>query len=185
MNLYHVGYNTIEKPDLTIGRKNADFGQGFYLSPDLNFSEKWAQFRSGYETILNTYNLDVDNLKIKTFKRDMEWFNYIYNNRNAKDDEYKEYDIIIGPIANDTIYNTWGILTSGLVDKEKSLAVLCCGNEYMQIVIKTNKALNNLKWITSEKLDKSKIENKQKEVKIEEEKYQELVLEILGNDIID
>ena len=38
--LYHTGFETIRKPDITIGRKNADFGQGFYLSDDEEFSAK-------------------------------------------------------------------------------------------------------------------------------------------------
>ena len=33
MKLYHTGYQEIRIPDLTVGRKNADFGQGFYLTP--------------------------------------------------------------------------------------------------------------------------------------------------------
>ena len=30
-------------PDITIGRKNADFGQGFYLTDDLDFTRRWAR----------------------------------------------------------------------------------------------------------------------------------------------
>jgi len=29
--------------------KNADFGQGFYLSPDREFSVRWARERKGYK----------------------------------------------------------------------------------------------------------------------------------------
>ena len=41
--LYHTGFQEIREPDLTIGRKNADFGQGFYLTSDKDFSERWAK----------------------------------------------------------------------------------------------------------------------------------------------
>ena len=42
MKLYHTSTLEIRKPDLYRGRKNADFGQGFYLTPDWEFSRRWA-----------------------------------------------------------------------------------------------------------------------------------------------
>ena len=42
MKLYHTGKMIIRDPDLTRGRKNADFGQGFYLTPDMEFAYRWA-----------------------------------------------------------------------------------------------------------------------------------------------
>ena len=47
----------------------------------------------------------------------MEWFDYIFSNSNGKKDYLSEYDVIIGPIANDTLYDTLGILTSGFIKK--------------------------------------------------------------------
>ena len=37
MILYHVGFDIIKNPDIHYGRKNADFGQGFYLTDDKEF----------------------------------------------------------------------------------------------------------------------------------------------------
>ena len=34
MILYHTSDREIRKPDIHHGRKNADFGWGFYLTPD-------------------------------------------------------------------------------------------------------------------------------------------------------
>ena len=42
MRLYHTGNVEIRVPDLLRGRKNADFGQGFYLTPDREFTYRWA-----------------------------------------------------------------------------------------------------------------------------------------------
>ena len=56
------------------------------------------------------------------FPKDTEWFEYIYGNRYGKDDIYAEYDVIIGPIANDTIYDTWGILSGSLRKNNRRLA---------------------------------------------------------------
>lgn len=49
IELFHLGYNEIREPDVHYGRKNADFGQGFYLSPDREFSVRWARERKGYK----------------------------------------------------------------------------------------------------------------------------------------
>ena len=43
MLLYHTGPVEIRQPDIRYGRKNADFGQGFYLTPNIEFAEKWVK----------------------------------------------------------------------------------------------------------------------------------------------
>lgn len=47
MLLYHTGYQEIKSPDVFYGRKNADFGQGFYMTPDEEFARRWAKERKG------------------------------------------------------------------------------------------------------------------------------------------
>ena len=42
MKLYHSGLSVIHTPDIRRGRKNADFGPGFYLTTDLEFALRWA-----------------------------------------------------------------------------------------------------------------------------------------------
>ena len=58
MILYHVGFDIIKDIDLRHGRINADFGQGFYLSNNIEFSKKWATIKNDRDTILNFYDLD-------------------------------------------------------------------------------------------------------------------------------
>ena len=118
MHLFHTGYQIIEKPDVHYGRKNADFGQGFYLSDNEEFSKRWARIRKGTTTYLNRYELDLKDLQVKYLSRNDQWFKYIYNNRSHREDYLKEFDVIIGPIANDTIYDTFGILTAGVLSGE-------------------------------------------------------------------
>ena len=99
--LYHTGFEEIRSPDVHYGRKNADFGQGFYMSPDRSFSERWAKERKGSSTVINTYELLTDGLRIKRLDRDEEWFDCIFSNRNGKSDLLSGYDVIIGPIDSD------------------------------------------------------------------------------------
>ncbi|MCR4955154.1 MAG: DUF3990 domain-containing protein, partial [Lachnospiraceae bacterium] len=53
-------------------------------------------------------------------------------------------DVIIGPIANDTIYDTLGVLTSGFWSADQSLELLQIGPTYYQIVLKTPAAAKQL-----------------------------------------
>ncbi|MBR2578281.1 MAG: DUF3990 domain-containing protein, partial [Erysipelotrichaceae bacterium] len=137
IRLYHTGFDVIPSPDISTGRKNADFGKGFYLSDDREFSKRWARQRKDMTTRLNSYELDPEGLNIKELNRDQEWFDYIYDNRSGQEDVLSGYDVIIGPIANDTIYDTWGITTSGLLKPADALRILSVGPEYTQTVLKT------------------------------------------------
>ena len=56
MILYHTSDREIRNPDIHYGRKNADFGWGFYLTPDREFTYRWARDNA----VVNEYELDVD-----------------------------------------------------------------------------------------------------------------------------
>ena len=146
MKLYHTGKMIIRDPDLTRGRKNADFGQGFYLTPDMEFAYRWA----GTDAVVNEYELEEEGLQIHRFSRDEDWFDYIFHNRRVRDG--LEADVVIGPIANDTIFETFGILSSGFLKAEDALKLLMIGPEYTQAAIKTQKALKQLNWKGAEKI---------------------------------
>ncbi len=148
MILYHTGGQEIRDPDIHLGRKNVDFGWGFYLTPDRAFTYRWARENA----VVNEYELDESGLDIYRFQRNADWFQYIYNNRHAKDG--LTADVVIGPIANDTIFDTLGIMTSGYLKPEDALKLLMIGPEYTQIAIKTVKAAKQLRWIRSERIER-------------------------------
>ncbi len=162
MKLYHTGSAEIRNPDIRRGRKNADFGQGFYLSPDMDFAYRWA----GRDAIVNEYDLDESGLYIRRFRRDEEWFEYIFNNRRAKDS--LSADVVIGPIANDTIFETFGIISSGFLKTGDALKLLAVGPEYIQAAVKTEKAAGQLRWIRAVRIDQRDNTSR----KEDQEKYQ-------------
>lgn len=157
MELYHTGKTEIREPDIFYGRKNADFGQGFYLSPDKDFIYRWAV----KDAVINRYDLNVEGLDIHYFERDEEWFDYIFNNRRVKDK--LEVDVVIGPIANDTIFDTMGIISSGFLEPKEALQLLSIGPKYTQVAIKTEKAAEQLEWISSEYIHRIEESVKKKE----------------------
>ena len=144
--LYHAGYLKLPRPDVHYGRKNADFGQGFYTTRDADFARRWARERAGCTIWINAYELELDGLAVHHFERDQAWFDYIYDNRRGAQDAHPEADVIAGPIANDTIFDTLGITTSGLLSRAEALQLLTIGPLYIQFALKTEKAAAQLVW---------------------------------------
>ena len=174
MILYHTSNREIRNHDIHHGRKNADFGWGFYLTPDREFAYRWARENA----VINEYEFDESELDIKVFSRDVEWFEYIFNNRLWVDT--LNVDVVIGPIANDTIFDTLGIITSGYLKSEDALKLLMIGPAYTQIAIKTEKAASQLKWIRAERVERPDKETLKKEQKAYEEVFGEALNEIMG-----
>ena len=77
LHLFHTGYAEIREPDIHYGRKNADFGQGFYLSDSDEFAGKWMRERKDVVIHVNAYELDLAGLQVLGFTRDKDWLDYI------------------------------------------------------------------------------------------------------------
>lgn len=113
MILYHGTNQDIETIDLTKGLRYKDFGMGFYLTSDkataIRMAKKKARLFGG-TAMLITYELDdlalQSDLKIKKFpeKACVEWLLFVDANRDRKNEHpIHDYDIVIGPIANDGV----------------------------------------------------------------------------------
>lgn len=184
IKVYHAGYVEIPVPDIKRGRVNADFGQGFYLSDNYDFASLWVRERNRTDIIVNSYELDESGLNILRFDRDEKWFRYIFSNRRSMPDVYADFDIITGPIANDTIYDTMGIMTSGFLSDDEALKLLCVGPMYTQIVLKSRKAADKLRFLSAEILSKETIEKNKETAAANEADYLKLfaqTMERLGD----
>ena len=174
LRLYHAGFQVIPSPDVRYGRKNADFGQGFYLTADKAFAQKWAREQKGRRTYINCYELDPDGLSVLRLARGAEWFDYLSRNCAGKPDSLKDYDVITGPVAPDILYDTQGILTSGLLCREHALRLLLLGPEYDQTVLKTEKAAAHLRFLGADELSAAELSAFREAVAREERAYQEV-----------
>ena len=110
MLLYHGSNMVIEDIDLAKSRPNKDFGKAFYLSADRKQAEEMAKFKvltSGGEETVTVFEFDeqhLQDLSIKRFENySEEWAEFVYNNRDEKQDFRHDYDLVYGPIANDTV----------------------------------------------------------------------------------
>lgn len=113
MILYHGTNEDIETIDLTKGLRHKDFGKGFYVTPDkataIRMAKKKARLFGGTATLI-TYEMDDtvfrSDLKIKIFPENacVEWLLFVDANRDRKNETpIHDFDIVIGPIANDGV----------------------------------------------------------------------------------
>lgn len=114
LKLYHGSNVSIEKIDLSIGRKGKDFGQGFYLTTDYAQAKRMAEITVEREgngaPMINTFLFDDNNLnngsvRYKCFDSySIEWARFIVDNRmNRQNTPIHDFDIVYGPIADDRV----------------------------------------------------------------------------------
>lgn len=127
ITLYHGSNTNIEKIDLSMSKPDKDFGRGFYLTDLQSQAEEMAVRRCKIletgepmisrflfdENILNNNILNVLVFDEPT----TQWAKFILNNRQAsRNGFHHNYDIIIGPVADDGVAFQLGRYTRGLID---------------------------------------------------------------------
>ena len=154
MKLYHGTNVDFDVIDLTKSNKYKDFGQGFYLTDIRSQAEELAAKKSrlfgGYpviqeyefdESLLNSAELKV----LKFGKPSTEWAEFIFKNRNRDNNFTHDYDIVIGPIANDGVAYLLGRYEEGTLTIEELSDKLDYKKLNSQYFFGTNKSLKYLK----------------------------------------
>lgn len=143
MTVYHGGYVPVQKPEIRIGRNTKDFGNGFYCTIIKEQAKRWAK---RYDTkVVSIYDVRLDSsLRIKDFK-DMseEWLDFIVSCRYG---ESHEYDIVIGAMANDQIYNFISDYLDGSITREQFWIMAKFKYPTHQINFCTERALQCLEY---------------------------------------
>lgn len=160
MTLYHGTNADIETIDLNIGLRFKDFGKGFYLTPDVKTAVRMAQKKArlfGGTPTLITYELDeaalYSNLKVKVFpkKASVEWLLFVDANRDRKNTiSIHDYDIVIGPIADDGVVLQLTNYREGLYSPEQVALMLQDRFLDQQYFFGTEHALKFLKKIKAD-----------------------------------
>ena len=113
MILFHGTNTDIETIDLSRSLNHKDFGKGFYLTDSretaIRMATKKANLFGGKATLIS-YEFDEaalhSDLKVKVFpeKATVEWFLFVDANRDRENQQpIHDYDIIVGPIADDGV----------------------------------------------------------------------------------
>lgn len=157
IEVYHAGTDEIKEPDCKIGRKNLDFGQGFYLTDIYDQAMNFARSKSAdrrLPAIINVYHLNKESLlresKSLIFEKyDDAWLEFIVACRSGKE-VWKDYDYIEGGVANDRVINTVSLYIQGYISKDRALQNLRYLKPNNQICILNQGLLNKyLKFANS------------------------------------
>lgn len=143
--VYHGSTEIVRYPEIRITKFNKDFYFGFYCTIMKEQAKRWAMRfgKSGYVSCYEyTPNKDLKMLKFE--KMTENWLDFIVDCRAGIS---HDYDIVEGPMADDTIYN----YIQGFIDGKYSRAAFWELAKFKypthQISFHTARALNTLKFI--------------------------------------
>lgn len=151
MKLYHASGETVEFPEIRKGKYGKDFSWGFYCTEDYEQAKRWAR-RNRETPTINIYNFEINNeLRVLKFsKMTNEWLDFISFCRAGG---IHDYDIIEGPMADDTVWNYVNDFLAGEISRSAFWELAKFKYPTHQISFHTLKALDCLKFEGSELFD--------------------------------
>ena len=133
----------VKQPEIRKGRNTKDFGTGFYCTVIKEQAQRWAR---RYDTkVVSIYEVRLrPTLKIKEFK-DMtnEWLDFIIACRSGIP---HDFDIVIGAMADDQIYNYISDYMEGTITSEQFWVMAKFKYPTYQINFCTQEALKCLQY---------------------------------------
>lgn len=173
IRLYHGSEKIIRNPEYGKGARNNDYGRGFYCTEEIELAKEWACAKrsNGYA---NAYELDMSDLKILNLNDPeyniLNWLALLAEHRTywqngsiaerAKDyikDNFlidtASYDVIIGYRADDSYFSFAQDFVSGVISLQKLSHAMRLGKLGEQIVLKSEKAFSQIKFIDYEIAD--------------------------------
>ena len=159
MILYHGSDQIIKSPEIRSSARTLDFGSGFYTTTNKEQAEAFAikvynrsiragetpkgKFISIYETDYEAIHKELDIMRFESPSE--EWFDFVIANRRSAW-QGKKYDIIYGPVANDTIYRTLISYETGELSKQETIARLKVRELFDQMTFASDRAILYLKY---------------------------------------
>lgn len=163
--VYHGSDNIIDKPKHNGGRKFSDFGLGFYITTNIEMAKSWSTRKKDKPAYVNKYMLNTEKLKSLTFDLDLDWILFIAYNRgllmnkevkNILDEKYTsidEYDVIIGPTADDRMFDTLNLFFSNNITLEHCIQSLNSMDLDIQYNIRSTDGISSISYMKSIELD--------------------------------
>jgi hypothetical protein len=151
INVYHSSDTLVKEPKIMQPVRALDFGYGFYTTTNIeqakSFSKRVQCRNDSAKTYISVYSLNVDLLKKQDIlffdKPNKKWLDFVSENRNGTYTG-REYDVIYGPVANDTIFKTFIAYQNGTLTEKETLKRLKICNLYNQLVFTNEEALKRL-----------------------------------------
>ena len=153
MKLYHGSNVEVISPKIIVSNRTLDFGAGFYTTSSLEQARRWAYLqakrRKEGEPVVTSYEFDEKMLKeeinVLSFETaNKEWLDFVAQNRKRTYTGNK-YDVVIGPVANDTTMPVISDYMLGNISEETALLLLMPQKLSNQYAFLTAKGLSLLK----------------------------------------
>lgn len=160
--LYHGSFVVVEHPLVNVGRRELDFGPGFYVTRLRDQAERWARrvcvIRAIETPILSVFTFNDETLpngirRLNLDHYNQEWLDFIVASRKGEQ-PWAKYDIIEGGVANDQVIDTVEDYYSGRITAEQALGQLKFAKPTHQMCIRNQAIIDNcLCFVKSEQLE--------------------------------
>lgn len=166
ITLYHGSAKIVEQPVFGEGRKNNDFGRGFYCTASEELAKEWA-VSSLHDGFANQYTLDTEYLNILNLNSPdytiLNWIAVLVEHRlfsiktpvAGRAKKYlienfginvNAFDMIIGYRADDSYFDYAQLFLNNGLTVEQLAHAIQLGKLGEQIVIKSKLAFSNLMY---------------------------------------
>ena len=170
MLVYHGSEHIIKQPVFHGGKKNNDYGYGFYTTESKELSKEWACAKNS-DGYTNRYELDMEDLSVLNLNSPpyniLNWLALLTRYRSywqngsiaekAKDYLQKyffidpePYDIIIGYRADDSYFSFAQDFIAGVISLRKLSEAMHLGKLGEQIVLKSKKSYQKIRFLDAE-----------------------------------
>lgn len=157
MKLYHGTNIDFTEIDFTKCKPNKDFGRGFYLTDikqqALDMAIRRTKFSECGSPVVQEYEFDENllnskELKVKVFDGvSTEWAQFILTNRKAMGKRVHDYDIVVGPVADDSVVFQINMFMLNYITIEELVRKLEYKKLNNQYFFGTEKAISKIKRI--------------------------------------
>lgn len=156
MRVYHGSDVEVREVDLSRSLMFKDFGPGFYVSAQRRQAENFASYKADRPwsktktPVVSLFEMDDacltdGSLRIKRFEGySEEWIEFIDEHRASRE---TEFDLVIGPIANDDVRTSFALYQMGELTKAELLEKLKYKKVTYQYCFKTEAAVARLRRI--------------------------------------
>lgn len=167
MIIYHGSKDIIEKPEFGKGNQKNDYGLGFYCTENLELAKEWACSNNETNGYANQYEIDLSDYNVLDLREEkysiLNWMALLLKFRtfdlntpiSVQAKEYilenfyvdvEEYDLIIGYRADDSYFSFAKDFINNTISVEQLAEAMHLGELGIQIVLKSKKAFDTVKY---------------------------------------
>ncbi|MDR0937885.1 MAG: DUF3990 domain-containing protein [Mediterranea sp.] len=150
MELFHGSNVAIRQPEILTSGFYKDFGYGFYCTLLEKQARRWASTKRPARVVSGYAYTPDKSLDILVFETTTEeWLDFVVACRSGKP---HAFDIVEGPMADDTIWDYIEEFVAGNITREAFWALMKFKRPTHQIAFCTDRALRTIRFIKSYEL---------------------------------